>query len=801
MRRNISALTFVVLIHVSLASAEEASVEGTVRFAGGSPAVGADVVVSGTSSKATSDVGGQYAIAGLLAGAEISVVASTSLADHQMKTLVLAAGRNTLDFELKPKFTSEVSVTAEIPSLNAGQGVSQVSLSPEQVAVLPSLGEQDIFRALQLLPGVSSNETSSGLYVRGGTPDQNLTSFDGFTVFHVDHLFGYFSAFNMDAVERVELRKGSFEAPYGGRLSSVMEVTGKSGDTRDAEFGGGLSFLSGHLVAQVPFAGKGSLLLAGRHSFQSPLYDKILDLSSSNQSGSAGARGGGRFGAMFDTQPTSSFYDMNGKLLFEPSSKDRTTVSLYRGNDDLDNSRNLKLPEDLKQRLRDRGREVPDDIDISDVSDLVNSGASGQWSRRWSDRFETRLTIGWSEYVSDRDRSSAAGTNRSGLVENNSLEDTTARFDVPISLGAHQLQMGAQVTSNNVRYQYDTGEATGVAPSGSPLALSSVLNRDDDGQQLAVYAQDRATLGGRLVLTGGLRYTRYDQTEQGYVEPRISASLQLGGSTRLKAAAGRYHQFANRIVREDVLQGNRGFWSLADGNTIPVPSADHFAAGLSYETKGFLVDAEFFGKRVSDLTQFAPRLSTTTQDIDYDQFYYHGRGESYGLELLAQKKLGRNTGWISYTVSRSEQTFPDLAAVPFVSDYDRTHELKLVDTFRRGRWTLSGTWILGTGTPYTEPIGTETVDLVFGDITRGVERVVAGDKNGVRLPTYHRLDLALNREVDLGPVKGLLGVTVFNVYDRQNVWYKEFTVVDSEIAENNIRLMGRTVNAFLNVRF
>ncbi len=214
--------------------------------------------------------------------------------------------------------------------LKASSGISKISMTPEIASVLPSNGEKDIFRSLQLLPGVSgTNESSSGLFVRGGTPDQNLILFDGFTVYHVDHLFGFFSAFNSNAIKDVQLYKGGYEAKYGGRLSSVVEMTGKDGNTNDFNMGFGASLLSVNGFVESPFAkGKGSFIVTGRRSFQSNFYSNLFDSftgigQAEDAQAQGGGPGGGRggFGALGQTQvqPNSFFYDLNAKITYRPS--------------------------------------------------------------------------------------------------------------------------------------------------------------------------------------------------------------------------------------------------------------------------------------------------------------------------------------------------------------------------------------------------------------------------------------------------------------------------------------------------
>ena len=183
----------------------------------------------------------------------------------------------------------------------------------------------------------------------------------------------------------------------------------------------------------------------------------------------------------------------------------------------------------------------------------------------------------------------------------------------------------------------------------------------------------------------------------------------------LKAAAGRYQQFTNRITREDLLQGNREFWSLANGTTVPVAQATNLIGGGAYERGSLLVDVEVFAKDLSDLTQFAPRLTFASDELDFDEFFYHGDGTVRGGEVLVQKRTGRHTGWVAYTLCTVEESFPELEPGPFPATHDQRHELKIVNIFEVGKWHLSETFIYASGKPYTEPVGFEPVELPLGD--------------------------------------------------------------------------------------
>ena len=772
------------------------------------------VHVFGTSVTVTSDGEGRYALSFTHAPARLIVV--VDLDNYRTDDSVVEIDgplTTTIDFTLTPSFSSDVVVIAQGPMLNTADDISRISLAPEQIAVLPSLGERDIFRAFQLLPGVSgSHETSSGLYVRGGTPDQNRIEYDGFRIYEVDHLFGYFSAFNMDAVEDVELSKGGFEARHGGVLSSVMQITGKSGRLDRRAGSVGASLLSFNGTVETPlFNDKGSALVAVRRSFQGPLYNRILNLFDNNAApgpGQAvgqrgGGAGGGRF-ATFDTQPSSNFYDINGKVLFNPSADDTMVLSLYRGHDNLDNSRSLQLPEGLFDRLQERGvdpatlgLDLNSSFDITDVRDSGNTGVGFSWSRQWNRRVQSDISLGYSRFDDSRARSARVGSDNNLKAEDNRVEDLTFKASVPVSLGVgHTLEGGLEVTSNDIAYGFQAG---GIGPGDGRAALTGVLNQATQGRLAALFLQDRWLLGSRLLVVPGVRLTHFNRTSASYVEPRLAATFFVNDRFKLKTAAGRYHQFTNRITREDVLQGNREFWSLANGTTVPVAQATHLIGGGAYERGSLLIDVEVFTKELSDLTQFAPRLTTTSEGIDFDDFFYHGDGTARGGELLVQKRTGRHTGWVAYTLSKVEETFPSLELDPFPATHDQRHELKIVNIFEMGKWHLSETFVYASGKPYTEPLGLETVVPPSGGT---FDRVVAGAKNGGRLPDYHRLDFALNRELPLGDNRrGLFSLTLFNAYNRQNIWYKEFNVVEDEIVENNIQLMGLTLNASLSLKF
>ncbi|MDN5202408.1 TonB-dependent receptor [Fulvivirgaceae bacterium BMA10] len=685
--------------------------------------------------------------------------------------------------------------------MRASEGISTISISPAQLTALPSLGEKDIFRSLQLLPGISAtNETSSGLYVRGGTPDQNLVLFDGFTVYHVDHFYGFFSTFNANAVKDVQLYKGGFGAKYGGRTSSVVSLTGKEGNTHKFSLSAGISAISANATLEMPFAdGKGSFLFAGRRSYtdiiKSGLYNDIFDLFNEDEDNGNGGfvgRGGGRGGRFAQTtiEPAFFFHDLNTKISFRPSSKDIISLSFYNGQDNLDESNDLNS-DNLGGNF---GGNFQFQNSTTDITKWGNVGSSLKWGRQWNDRLYSNIVLAYSNYFSDRDLFSETEITRSdsvfnvirGTVEDNDLKDFTLRLDNEYLLNEqHSLNFGTQITSNNIDYN---------------LALNdtlNVLNRNDEGLVTAFYIQDSWKPTPQLTIVPGIRVSYYDVTEQSYFEPRLSASYQLNDKIKLKGAWGKYYQFVNRIVREDVTQGSRDFWLLANDITNPVSSSIHYIAGVSYETEDFLFDVEAYHKEMDGLSEYSLRFSGP-RSRGFDELFFEGSGYARGIEFLLQKKFGKFTGWVGYTLGEVIHEFPELANEPFHALHDQTHEFKIVNSFRLGNWTFAGTWVYATGKPYTAPIGGYELTLLDGT-TSNYNSV--GSKNSLRLPDYHRMDVSVTNNFKMGQATAEVGLSVFNLYNHTNVWYKTFEIIEDDVITTDVNTVGFTPNIFFNIKF
>jgi hypothetical protein len=674
----------------------------------------------------------------------------------------------------------------------SGDNLSMIKMSPAKLAELPNVGEKDIMRSFQLMPGIiAANESSSGLYVRGGTPDQNLVLYDGFTVYHVDHLYGFFSAFNANALKDVQLYKGGFEAKYGGRLSSVTEITGKEGNKKNVNIGGDISLLSANIFTELPITEDLTFIAAYRRSWKGPIYNSIFKSFNNSEEEEQQPGGGGMFGTS-QKKATSYFYDLNMKLTYRLGKKDVLSASFFNGTDKLDNGYKIETP----SMLASMGINL--DFSVNDLTKYGNLGTSLKWSRKWAKRFYSNTLISYSNYYSDRDRSSGGKitngdgeeTNiKIGTFENNNLKDISIRSDYTFDVfKRNQLEFGLFGTNYDIKYSFSESDT------------ADILNKKDAGLLYGGYIQDKYKFWkNRIELKGGIRASYFDVTDQWYYEPRVAAGINFTDRLSLKSSFGEFYQFANRITREDILSGSRDFWLLSDGKNIPVSKSRHYISGISYETNNLLLSVEGYYKTLSNLTEYSLRYSSGSQGVSYSENFYNGIGYSKGLEFLLQKKTGKFSGWVSYTIGEARSKFEVYSNDYFAANQDVTHEFKIVGLYKYKRWDFSTTWIYATGRPYTAPTGAYTITLLDGTTE---SYFTVSDKNSLRLPDYHRLDIAANYHIYNASKKdiGYIGLSIFNAYNKANIWYKQYDVSSGQIVETDIRYLGLTPNLTISLK-
>jgi len=751
-----------------------------------------DIIIKGTNQGTSTNVDGFFS---LIDVPEDSLILQIFYVGYSTKELRIEAGN--LDVKnLKIELQSGVQLGEVVVSsksykvMNASEGVSTIQISPAQLSLLPNVGEVDIFRSLQLLPGVSgSNESSSGLYVRGGTPDQNLVLLDGMTVYNVDHFFGFFSAFNADAVKDVQLFKGAFPAKYGGRLSSVVDLTGKTGNPTKVQGNVGLNLLNARAGIQIPLFKKGSFSIYGRRSYtdiiRSGVYNKIFDVFTQTENPPD------IDGLEINTiEPDFYFFDLNSKLSYSPTEKDVVALSYYSGADHLVELNEVRLE-------RGENPTILIELDVDEKNDWGNKGFSGKWSRQWNPKLYSNFLLANSNYFSKYDRAvdilvslveqdTVVLDTENLTFEDNDVNDLTVRLDFEYQLNSrHKLEFGGTSTLAEVDYQFIRDDTL------------SILDLQQEASFTAAYVSDTWTPISRLYITAGLRTTYYDIDDKFYWAPRFSFQYNLTKKISLKGGYGKHYQFVNRIVNENVTEGSRDFWLLADDDLVKVSSAEHFVLGVGYETDNYIFDVEAYRKELGNLSEFSLRFQR--DDIDLDKLFFSGNGYAEGIEFLFQKKKGDYTGWVTYTLAQVRNNFPELNnGFEFSALHDQRHEFKTVHSYEWEKFRLAATFVFGSGKPFTEPSGQYSVELLDG---RTFNYISVGAKNASRLPAYHRLDLSVHYLTDYKGLDIDVGLSIFNFYDRQNVWYREYDFTQAPPVISEVQYLGLTPNLSVDLKF
>ena len=768
------------------------------------------ITINGTSTGAMTDANGRFTLTKVPSD---TCTLKIDYIGYLSKEITLSPSEENeplyIEIEPQPQDIAAVFVVGRKAdkALQAHTQEHKMKMAPEALKLLPNLGEKDILRGFQLMPGVSaSNESSSGMYVRGGTPDQNLILYDGFTIYYVDHMHGFYSAFNSNAIKDVQLYKGGYEAKYGGRLSSVTEITAKDGNRNRFTIGGEVSLLSMNAYAEVPVGKKLTTMLAFRRSYQGYLWDHISGQNSVSSDQVAVERPP-QMGN--EKKNPAYFYDLNAKFTYTPTKNDVISLSFFNGSDYNDNTPQFGFDGGGPGGPGGDFGGMEISMDNSDYQRYGNLGTSLRWSRKLNDRWSMTLLGSFSYFYATRDQSRSMSVTRNGstektttgTLETNDLYDGSLKNDWKFQINDnHTLEFGAYATYYDITYDYiQNGD-------------EELLNKRNSAVTGGVYVQDKMKyLENRLVITPGLRMNFFSGDGGVYPEPRLSASYSLTNSLTLNAATGFFCQFANRIVREDIMAGNTDFWILSDGDEIPVSRSRHYNLGLNYDLPDYIFSVEGYYKRNLDISEYTLRYQQNRlpmpgpgggdSNANVSENFYVGDGYATGVEFLAQKKAGKFSGWVSYAFGQVRNRFPEQSEKYYFASHDVTHEVKLVGIYRFGNFDVSATWIYSSGRPYTAPIGGYQIPSASG----AVESYYAvSDKNTYRLPDYHRLDLSGSFRFNLFGSKGrpnAVSISLFNAYNRRNVSAKQFQIVEGEILESNINYLSITPNVSLTLKF
>jgi hypothetical protein len=708
--------------------------------------IGAVIYDTRTKSGTTANSFGFFSLT--LPSDTVSLVISYLGYAQQKRTFFLSSNTS-MNIDLgEDNQLSTVEVTADqSETVHEKNRMSSINIPVEQIKKIPALfGETDVLKVLQLLPGVKSGEGSTGLYVRGGGPDQNLILLDGAPVYNASHLFGFFSTFNSNAVKNVELTKGGFPARYGGRLSSVIDINLKDGNMRDYNVEGGIGIVSGKLMVEGPIIkDKTSFILTARRTFALDLLVSPIIRSYSN-----GAQDGGYY-----------FYDFNAKINHKFSDKDKVFVSFYSGLDKFFFRINNSFAENTSFEAYLR---------------WGNRIGSARWTHIFNSRLFCNANVSYTEYRFgvgfDLDNKETKTLEQLEYISG--INDWAGRvnFDF-LPSPDHYIRFGG----NYIYHTFQTGAQAYKTKGPQRDTNTFTGNPDIFATDVSVYAEDDWKISNKLKLNIGFHAAGFLVQNNFYpsIQPRVSARYLLPKNWSVKASYAEMMQFVHLLSNSNI--------GLPTDLWVPVtkqikPQQSYQGAAGVAKTLGnnmFEVSIEGYYKYMKNIIDYLDGANFIGGAKDWEKKVDQGRGTSYGAEFFIQKKKGIYSGWIGYTLSWTDRQFANINfgnVYPY--KYDRRHDISIVNVISvNDKFDFSFTWVYGTGNAISLPLQTYNAAPLPGSFAS--EAQYYGAKNNYRMAPYHRFDLALNYHKDRKWGTSTWNLSVYNAYARQNPYFLYFS--------------------------
>ena len=707
-------------------SAQAATLSGFVTDADSGESLPlASIVLTQVQLGAASNSSGYYAVKEVPAGTYevvISYIGYKSWRD----TLAFSDRDVRLDVALQVESVDleEIVIQAErSEELEQATQSSFIALQVEPLQQMPAIGEADLLRSLQLLPGIqSASDISSGLYVRGGGPDQTAILLDHIPLYNPSHLFGFFSTFNPDAIKDVQLYKGAYPAAYGRTLGAVLDVSNREGNRQRFSSRGGISLIASRLLAEGP-VGQGSWMLAGRRTYLEPVLSAIR------------SRG-------VDIPLNYYFYDFNGKVN-QRWGDDTFTVSTYWGQDDL---------------RADIENENESFVDLR----WGNRALTARWTRVFSPTLFGHFMAAGSWY--ENTLLFSFFDTPFGIA--NSIRDWSLKGDVDYFANRnHTLTLGFLATLFEFDYSASFNQQ-----EQSDLYQRSVL--------ASAYVQDEWQAGPATRLRLGGRGTYFSVGDRLHFTPRMSLSHALSDKIRIKAAGGMYRQYLQLITTEAFSGGD--FWMPLDSSVEPGRSYQGVVGTEWDPSRRYQLSVEAYYTDLANLVVLDNAVAADSDDTRSDDIFKSGgSGWASGVEVFLQQRTGAFTGWVGYTLGWTRRTFPELnGGRTFPPKYDRRHDLSFVVSYQAGKWRLGSNLVYATGQAFTPASARYSLRE---PTTRSVkDYVLPAERNSARLLPYHRLDASASREFGLWGLDVEFYLQIFNLYSRRNEWFVQFNTKNPE---------------------
>lgn len=764
----IPVLIFAQLIaQKTVAQNNEATLSGFVYDAStGETLIGANIFLKGINRGATTNISGYYVIPQIDPGNFEISISYVGYKTYSVKMSLRSGENKRLDVSLTPQDIVGREIVISADSIRTvdklfNQPVSKIELTLIELRKVPQVVEADLMRTLQTLPGiVPVSDFSSAIYVRGGTPDQNLFMVDGTDIYNPEHAFGLFSTFNTDAIKKVEIYKGAFNAEYGGRLSSVINITNNDGNRNRFEGKASLSLLSLSTTLQTPLGSFGSLSGSIRRTYIDQTLAKWIN-----------------------DVPDYYFIDGNMKVFFDLGESNKLSLSFFGSKDNL----NFVLD---KKRSESLGFDYY----------WGNQTGSLNWKTVFAPKLFGNFWLTGSYYSSDFNFSDVS------YIEKNIIRDVTLK--------------GAVEYFYSEKFNFKSGfEFKNLSGSLKENFPGGRVDAARHPRLLSLYFTANWQPSNLWNVEAGLRYDYFESTILSRnLDPRLTIKYRLDESSNLKFSTGIVHQYANRIPRMFFVS----IWTTAD-EYVKASSSEHFILGYQRAlAEKVELEVEAYYKDYKNIYSYNPTFFTELSPTGYDEnnlpvfsnskgLFNRGDGNSYGIEFLLRKEIGALTGWLAYSYSRTVYKVDNVnQGNSFPPRHDRTHAVNLVVNMDLNnlfnelqgrqfvnsdkRWTLGVNFTYYSGQPITLPgsiyLSSSAPDW---DINRNSLAVYPSAIDAFRLPYYSRLDFSLTYEIQYEGWSLSPYLQIFNVLNRKNVWFIQYK---NEIKNNMVKQEINNVNMF-----
>ena len=747
----------------------------------GEELLGASIYETGNYKGTTSNTYGFYSIT--LPKGEYTFV--FSYIGYKSVTKKIILDKN-IDLNISLEKTIEIdevvvvkNKSKEAEKVHETSKVSTINIPIKQIESLPNIGgEVDILKAIQLLPGVQSgSEGSSGLYVRGGGPDQNLILLDGVPVYNASHLFGFISVFNSNAISNVELIKGGFPARFGGRLSSVVDIKMKEGNKKEFHGDITIGLLASRLTLEGPIIkDKTSFIVSARRTYM----DLLMRPASAAAFKRQGIKGSSGY----------AFTDINAKINHKFSDKDRIFWSFYYGDDDFD----IKTAQELEHQGNKLSSSNKVGIKYGNITSAI----------RYNHKFNPKLFLNTTATFS-RYSFNIFNTQKEQMVSTDTTQNYNSEVDFKYKSGVrdwslkldfdylahpnHYIKYGI----NGIYHTFTPGVNTyKIVQENSKIDTTIGASLINTGE-IAAYIEDDLKIGSKIKINIGGRASIYYVGTKKYwsVEPRFAANYKFLPAWSMKTSFAMMTQYLHLLTNSGIGLPT-DLWVPPTEDIKPQRSWQATFAIAHTLLKKYEFSVEGYYKQMDGLITYKEGSSFFDGNGDWEnKIVSGGKGESYGAEFFAHKKTGKFTGWLGYTLSWTTRQFENVNnGEKYSYKYDRRHDISVALMYKLGpKIDFSGVWVYGTGNAVTVPEST-----FVG--TNGVILNDYGVKNATRMPAYHRLDLGINFHKKMKRGKIIWNVSVYNVYNRKNPFYVYLGYKKESFYTNSLEKSYKQVSLF-----